>query len=276
MKIEKAVDFFDEELVRAGISNSRFVLRLLCREILGLDDSIIVRGSDCELSGDNWEKLRESIKRLVAGEPIDYVIGYRDSNGIRLKLDRSVLIPRPETEELIELVLDGESRHRIFADIATGSGIIACSLAKRLPDSKVYASDISPEALSLARQNALANGINSIIFLQGDNLTPVEPYLKEIEVIVSNPPYIKTGLLGSLESNVREYEPMLALDGGEDGIDFYRSFFSLLPEGKKVYMEIAEYAVDELSKLSENLVGYSYKFERDFYGLYRFMILYPV
>ena len=69
---------------------------------------------------------------------------------------------------------------------------------------------------------------------------------------------------------------MLALDGGEDGIDFYRSFFSLLPEGKKVYMEIAEYAVDELSKLSENLAGYSYKFERDFYGLYRFMILYPV
>jgi release factor glutamine methyltransferase len=263
-----------EKLDRAGIDGSRFIVRLLFRELLSLSDSEIIIGTT-EIPVRLCLSMDCAIDRLIDGEPLDYVIGRRNFLGVRLKVNSSVLIPRPETEELAQMVIDRERGSTVFADVATGSGAIACALASHLSHSHVLASDLSLAALEVAMENAAGNGLNNISFYHGNNLAALENSLEEIEVIISNPPYIRTSMLKSLDRQVAGYEPILALDGGSDGLDFYRDFFELLPEGKRVYLEIAEYSVEGLSDLAASLKGYEYSFEKDFYGSYRFMLLRP-
>lgn len=274
MKAKELLKNSIEKLDRAGIDGSRFIVRLLFRELLSLSDSEIIVGTT-EIPVRLCLSMDCAIERLIDGEPLDYVIGRRNFLGVRLKVNTSVLIPRPETEELAQMVIDRERGSTVFADVATGSGAIACALASHLSHSHVLASDLSLAALEVAMENAAGNGLNNISFYHGNNLAALENSLEEIEVIISNPPYIKTSMLKSLDRQVAGYEPILALDGGSDGLDFYRDFFELLPEGKRVYLEIAEYSVEGLSDLAASLKGYEYSFEKDFYGSYRFMLLRP-
>lgn len=274
MKAKELLKNSIEKLDRAGIDGSRFIVRLLFRELLSLSDSEIIVGTT-EIPVRLCLSMDCAIERLIDGEPLDYVIGRRNFLGVRLKVNTSVLIPRPETEELAQMVIDRERGSTVFADVATGSGAIACALASHLSHSHVLASDLSLAALEVAMENAAGNGLNNISFYHGNNLAALENSLEEIEVIISNPPYIKTFMLKSLDRQVAGYEPILALDGGSDGLDFYRDFFELLPEGKRVYLEIAEYSVEGLSDLAASLKGYEYSFEKDFYGSYRFMLLRP-
>ncbi|MFZ2829276.1 MAG: HemK/PrmC family methyltransferase [Mesotoga infera] len=274
MKAKELLKNSIERLDRAGIDGSRFIVRLLFRELLSLSDSEIIIGTT-EIPVRLCLSMDCAIDRLIDGEPLDYVIGRRNFLGVRLKVNTSVLIPRPETEELAQMVIDRERGSTVFADVATGSGAIACALASHLSHSHVLASDLSLAALEVAMENAAGNGLNNISFYHGNNLAALENSLEEIEVIISNPPYIKTSMLKSLDRQVAGYEPILALDGGSDGLDFYRDFFELLPEGKRVYLEIAEYSVEGLSDLAASLKGYEYSFEKDFYGSYRFMLLRP-
>ncbi|SSC12039.1 Protein-(Glutamine-N5) methyltransferase, release factor-specific [Mesotoga infera] len=274
MKAKELLKNSIERLDRAGIDGSRFIVRLLFRELLSLSDSEIIVGTT-EIPVRLCLSMDCAIERLIDGEPLDYVIGRRNFLGVRLKVNTSVLIPRPETEELAQMVIDRERGSTVFADVATGSGAIACALASHLSHSHVLASDLSLAALEVAMENAAGNGLNNISFYHGNNLAALENSLEEIEVIISNPPYIKTFMLKSLDRQVAGYEPILALDGGSDGLDFYRDFFELLPEGKRVYLEIAEYSVEGLSDLAASLKGYEYSFEKDFYGSYRFMLLRP-
>lgn len=274
MKAKELLKNSIERLDRAGIDGSRFIVRLLFRELLSLSDSEIIVGTT-EIPVRLCLSMDCAIDRLIDGEPLDYVIGRRNFLGVRLKVNTSVLIPRPETEELAQMVIDRERGSTVFADVATGSGAIACALASHLSHSHVLASDLSLAALEVAMENAAGNGLNNISFYHGNNLAALENSLEEIEVIISNPPYIRTSMLKSLDRQVAGYEPILALDGGSDGLDFYRDFFELLPEGKRVYLEIAEYSVEGLSDLAASLKGYEYSFEKDFYGSYRFMLLRP-
>lgn len=274
MKAKELLKNSIERLDRAGIDGSRFIVRLLFRELLSLSDSEIIVGTT-EIPVRLCLSMDCAIERLIDGEPLDYVIGRRNFLGVRLKVNSSVLIPRPETEELAQMVIDRERGSTVFADVATGSGAIACALASHLSHSHVLASDLSLAALEVAMENAAGNGLNNISFYHGNNLAALENSLEEIEVIISNPPYIRTSMLKSLDRQVAGYEPILALDGGSDGLDFYRDFFELLPEGKRVYLEIAEYSVEGLSDLAASLKGYEYSFEKDFYGSYRFMLLRP-
>ncbi len=274
MKAKELLKNSIERLDRAGIDGSRFIVRLLFRELLSLSDSEIIVGTT-EIPVRLCLSMDCAIERLIDGEPLDYVIGRRNFLGVRLKVNTSVLIPRPETEELAQMVIDRERGSTVFADVATGSGAIACALASHLSHSHVLASDLSLAALEVAMENAAGNGLNNISFYHGNNLAALENSLEEIEVIISNPPYIRTSMLKSLDRQVAGYEPILALDGGSDGLDFYRDFFELLPEGKRVYLEIAEYSVEGLSDLAASLKGYEYSFEKDFYGSYRFMLLRP-
>lgn len=274
MKAKELLKNSIEKLDRAGIDGSRFIVRLLFRELLSLSDSEIIVGTT-EIPVRLCLSMDCAIDRLIDGEPLDYVIGRRNFLGVRLKVNTSVLIPRPETEELAQMVIDRERGSTVFADVATGSGAIACALASHLSHSHVLASDLSLAALEVAMENAAGNGLNNISFYHGNNLAALENSLEEIEVIISNPPYIRTSMLKSLDRQVAGYEPILALDGGSDGLDFYRDFFELLPEGKRVYLEIAEYSVEGLSDLAASLKGYEYSFEKDFYGSYRFMLLRP-
>lgn len=163
------------------------------------------------------------LERRLGGEPIQYVTGEAEFYGLSFKVNREVLIPRPETEHLVEKVIElarGFERPRI-ADIGTGSGAIAVALASHLPDARIDATDQSAAALNVARANATSNGVaERVCFYEGDLLVPLAGKL--FDLIVSNPPYVAEADRDSLAVEVREYEPAQALFAGVDGLEIYR------------------------------------------------------
>jgi release factor glutamine methyltransferase len=187
------------------------------------------------------ERLGSKVRRLDRGEPLPYVLGVWEFFGLKLKLTPEVLIPRPETELLVELAQDWlrERPHRsLAADIGTGSGCIAIALAKAVPDLRLFAADISSGALKIARQNIKEHGLSErVSLLQADLLDPVH---NRFDLICANLPYIPTQRLRRLE--VYRYEPTTALDGGEDGLDvihrLIESAQTYLKPGGLVLLEI--------------------------------------
>lgn len=175
----------------------------------------------------------KSLVRRSAREPLQHVLGTQPFRRLTLQVSPCVLVPRPETELLVEEVLI-EIRSRnlkgpCVVDLGTGSGAIALSIAEELPEAKVYATDLSPEALAVARRNEQrCLGQSVVTFLEGDLFGALEGLKLEgrIEALVCNPPYVATDDLASLEPEVRDHEPSLALDGGADGLAFYRRLSS--------------------------------------------------
>jgi release factor glutamine methyltransferase len=166
-------------------------------------------------------ELRAFVERRRKGEPIQYITGEAEFYGLPFRVMRDVLIPRPETEHLVEKVLSlaGRFEQPRIADVGTGSGAIAVALAHELPHNPITATDISSRALAVAEENAKNNGV-AVRFLLGDLLAPVAE--ERFEIIVSNPPYVPTTDRATLSVEVREYEPALALFAGGDGLDVYR------------------------------------------------------
>jgi release factor glutamine methyltransferase len=184
--------------------------------------------------------------RVAAGEPVQYVVGRWEFRGHPMNVDRRALIPRPETEQLVQLVLDDPKLWRNPAprivDAGTGSGCIVVSLAKERPEGRYMATDISAEALELAKENAALNGVaDSIVFVQGELSDFLEPY--SVDAVVSNPPYIPSNLVDKLDVSVRDFEPRLALDGGSDGLDSLRQIAEeasmALREGGGLFLELS-------------------------------------
>jgi release factor glutamine methyltransferase len=174
------------------------------------------------------EAFAAGMKRILAGEPMDHVVGYSWFYGYKLIVNGDVLIPRPETEELCAHVL--AQMDYLFpqgklaaADVGTGSGAIAITLAKEEPRVQMTASEISEKALAVARENAVLNQAE-VEFVQGDMLTPLIEKGLQLDVLVSNPPYIPQE--ENIEASVRDYEPHVALFGGKDGLYFYRRIFA--------------------------------------------------
>ncbi len=173
----------------------------------------------------------------MSGEPIQYITGEAEFYGLPFRVTPEVLIPRPETEHLVEKVIELAANYpepRIV-DIGTGSGIIAVTVAHHLPHALIAATDLSSSALAIARENAKRNGVaGRIRFLEGDLLAPVSE--GQFEIVVSNPPYVPEADRGSLAVEVRDYEPALALFAGEDGLEVFRrlipaAFAALTPGG---------------------------------------------
>ena len=183
------------------------------------------------LTKEQEEILAYYLSLRAKGEPLQYILGESEFFGFRFKVDKRALIPRPETEILVEAVIKQFTSHKSqvtsqvkILDIGTGSGCIAVSLAKSLSNARVTALDISPEALELARENAVINGVlERIDFIQSDLLSPAA---KAFDIIVSNPPYVCSQEIDKLSPEVRS-EPRLALDGGNEGLDFYRRIIPL-------------------------------------------------
>jgi len=169
--------------------------------------------------------LQELIGRRTKGEPVAYLVGRKEFWSLSFEVSPAVMIPRPQTETLIEgalKVFPAESSPSVL-EIGTGSGAIAVALATELPRASIIATDISPDALSVAEKNATANGVNdSITFVEGDLLAAVKFPRKNFDLVISNPPYIPTGAIPLLPPGIRDYEPRIALDGGFDGLEFYR------------------------------------------------------
>ena len=172
------------------------------------------------------QQVERLAKRHLAGEPVAYLIGEWEFYGLPLDISESVLIPRPDTEVLVEQALSrlqGVSEPRIL-DLCAGSGCVGLALAKHLPGSRVVLGELDEGALRICRQNIRRNDLTGrVVSLQMNALEKPPAHLGEFDAIVSNPPYIPDGDIAGLDVSVRDYEPHLALKGGEDGLDFYRA-----------------------------------------------------
>lgn len=225
-------------LNRHGVEEAALNGQLLLQHLLGWSRTKLLLHwqepfpSELELE---WQKL---LGRRAAGEPVQYVTGMEGFFGLTFRVTPAVLIPRPETEILVQEILargkrlwpDGGSpgtEGPLAVDIGTGSGAIPVTLAVRCPGWRVAAVDISLPALEIARNNAVRNGVGDRIrFCEGDLLQPLIEEGTPVDILVSNPPYIPTEDLSDLQREVRDYEPRIALDGGQDGLDFYRRLVS--------------------------------------------------
>lgn len=223
------------------------------------------------------------IDRRAAGEPLQYILGSQEFMGLNFAVNPSVLIPRQDTETLVELALKraGEKKRSLsILDMCCGSGAIAVSMAHFLPKAKITACDISPEALEVARGNAARNGLNGRIEFRESDLFFMTKRKKTVRIkdsfdmILSNPPYIPTQDIDTLQTEVRDHEPIKALDGGSDGLDFYRriaedAFGSLKKDGL-MFLEIG---CDQAEAVTSLLSGAGYYSEievhKDLTGLDR-------
>ena len=215
--------------------------RIIATELLGFSQTTYYLKEPVTLSPTHEEQLTDALERLRRDEPIQYILGYSDFCGLRFSVAPGVLIPRPETSELVEWVANDERNAANILDIGTGSGCIAVSLAHKLPNAKVTAWDISPQALAIAQNNSTANGCN-VLFEQHDILAHT-PTAAQYDVIVSNPPYIKEVEKEAMENNVLAWEPHIALFVPDnDALLFYRAIASkaltMLHPGGHLYFEI--------------------------------------
>jgi len=234
-------DFFAQK----EIDSPRLTIELMLCEVLKVRRIDLYAQYDRPLKDAELKILREMTKRRAAREPLQYILGNTEFYGLPFEVKPGVLIPRPETEILVEAVVS-ENKNKSeevikILDIGTGSGCIAIALASRFPHAEVTATDISEEALDIARQNAQLNNIQNVTFLKSDILKDL-PEGAPFDLIVSNPPYIPTEEMVELEPELLQHEPKEALTDNADGFTFYKRFASvfkmLLKSEGKFYCEI--------------------------------------
>ena len=217
-------------LTAAGIADAAVDARYLVAHALGLDRAALLRAPERALDDEERHRLADLLARRTAREPISRIIGERAFHGLTLALNADTLDPRPDTETVIEVALaltqqimpqDGPLR---ILDLGTGTGAIALALLAALPDAEATATDISPLALEIARQNAQRHGLaNRIRFVRSHWLEEVRD---RYHLMVSNPPYIPSGEIAALAPEVARWDPQAALDGGPDGLEAYRAIFA--------------------------------------------------
>ena len=200
--------------------------QLLCH-VTGKSPDVILNEREMYASEDVCRSVEKGLKRLLQGEPLAYVLEEWEFYGLPLKVNPSVLIPRDDTcavsEMAIKKALFLEQDPRIL-DLCCGSGCIGLAIASRVKDARVTLADISPEALAVAKENVALNHLSGRVrCVAADALRPAFPFLGKFDMIVSNPPYITSAEMLELDASVKDYEPHLALFGGEDGLDFYRA-----------------------------------------------------
>lgn len=226
--LRRSTDF----LQRAGVARPRLEAELLISRALGVGRLGLYLQFDRPMAAKELERPRELVRRRARGTPTAYLLGEREFYGLAFRVGPGVLIPRPESELLVELALSRISQRpgpwRV-ADLGTGSGCLAITVAVKAAEAWVEATDISEEALEVARGNAQRHlVVDRVTFRPGSwaqVLTDREPF----DLVLSNPPYIARQELQGLEREVRDFEPLLALDGGEDGLDSYRELLPQLP-----------------------------------------------
>lgn len=217
--IRSVLAWTKEHLAGKGVENPRLETEWILAAALGVDRVGLYIDFEKPLTDPELAVIREMVSRRARREPLQYILGSQEFAGLDFLVTPAVLIPRHDTEILLEEALARLHGTGRLLDVGTGSGCLAITLASRLPGLSVTATDISPEALAVARENARRHGV-SLRFVEGDLFTPLEG--ERFSMIVSNPPYIPLPDFPTLQPEVREYEPRTALDGGEDGLSCYR------------------------------------------------------
>ena len=218
MKLAQALHEATEALRAAGIEDARLEAEVLLRHTLHLDRAHLYARLQEDLSAEGQVSFHSLVARRLAHEPTAYIIGQREFYGLDLETTPAALIPRPETELLVEeaIARAGRFERPLIVDVGTGNGAIAVALAVHLSQASLAAIDLSREALALAVRNARRHGVESrVSFLQADLLAPLA---QPTDIIAANPPYVSSGDWEALPPEIREHEPRAALDGGSDGL----------------------------------------------------------
>lgn len=262
MTVLEAIQKSAEFLGKRGVESPRLQTELLLAHLLKMPRMKLYLNFDRVLTVPETDALRDLIKRRGLREPLQHITGSTSFCGYEMTVNRHVLVPRPETELLAEAgwqFLATRPPESVTAlDLCTGSGCIAIALAAKCPPAKVVATDISAEALTLARQNANGNGVaERIEFLAGDGFAALATAAtRAFDLIASNPPYIPSAEIAALDPEVRDFDPRLALDGGDDGLVFYRRLAAgaaefLKPAGK-IMVEFGDGQADALKNIFES------------------------
>ncbi len=239
-------------LADRGVENPRLNAEHLLAHALGLKRMELYLQFDRGLTESERAPLRDLVKRRGAREPLQHILGTAEFHGRTFTSDKRALVPRPETEQLVELALELAKAHPTptLLDIGTGSGVIPLTLALELPAAKIHATDLSPDALALANENATRHQLTGrITFHQADLLPPGDT---KFDLIIANLPYIPTGEIAALSPEVR-HDPLTALDGGADGLDFIRRLIESAPDrltrGGALLLEIGAGQADAVNAL---------------------------
>ncbi|TCK05439.1 peptide chain release factor N(5)-glutamine methyltransferase [Phorcysia thermohydrogeniphila] len=259
-----------EILKERGIKTARLDAELLLAHSLGFSDRVkLYTEFDRPLTEEEVESYRKLIVRRAKGEPVAYITGKKEFYGFTFRVERGVLIPRPETELLVDVVLDylEGKEGKIIVDVGTGSGCIIITLCKLLKNKHRYiGTDISSIAIKVAEKNRRIHGCREVEFIKTDLLKGVEP---PVDVVVSNPPYVPIGDR-RLEESVRKFEPAVALFGGKDGLEVIRKLipqaYEKLKSGGLIALEVGKGQAEAVKELLEASGFRDVKFHRDLSG----------
>jgi release factor glutamine methyltransferase len=230
--IRRVVAWATEDLKKRGMSSPRLDVELLLGRVLSLDRVRLLIEADRPLDKAELARYREMHQRRRAGEPVAYLLGEREFYGRLFRVDPRVLIPRPDTETLVEVALERTRSLSLSArvlDLCTGSGCVAITLARERPTTRVLGADISPDALAVAAENALRLGAVTLDLIQSDLFSSLSPGRDRFDLITANPPYIAEPELSTLQVDIRSFEPQLALNGGPDGLALIRQIVAEAP-----------------------------------------------
>lgn len=243
-----------EMLDYAFVENAFFDARWLVEHALGIDSTKFALKKDKQVSKKDEVAFLALIRRRIAGEPLQYILGEWEFMGCPFKVGEGVLIPRPETELLADFAKNtlASKPNPIIFDLCSGSGCIAVSVASMFPKASVYAVEKSPEAFAYLKKNIKLNKVKNVTAVQGDVSDPNLFGSVTPDLILSNPPYVKSGEIPTLQKEV-QHEPAMALDGGEDGLEFYRILSQIwvkrLSRGGIMAVECGESQSDDVSQM---------------------------
>lgn len=272
--LQRSTDFLD----RNGVSNARRQAEYVISDALGIDRLQLYMEHDRPLVESELEDCRKKIIRRAQKEPVQYIHGEVEFFDCQIKVNSNVLIPRQETEILVEKIFETLKKDnpsgKILLDLCCGSGCIGISLKKKFPDLTVICSDLSDDALKMAKANAELNQVD-IIFLNGDLLKPLEG--KKVNYLVCNPPYISESEYQVLEDEVKKFEPKLALVGGKSGLEIYERLANEmdghLESASKIWFEIGHNQGSGVKNLFTSKIWKKAEVEKDWSGQNRFFFL---
>ena len=283
MTIKDIIIKYSKELETIS-DTPRLDVEILLEKALGDVDNLYIRlNLNKQVTKDEEELFKSLIDDRIKGRPIAYIVGNREFMGLDFYVKEGVLIPRPDTEPLVEELIElcSDKRNLNILDIGTGSGAITISLAKYLPNSNVTSFDMYDIPLEVGKINAINNHVDDrITFIKSDVFSAIENTNTQFDVIVSNPPYIPKKDIETLHTQVKDYEPYTALEGGDDGLDFYRKITEqsrkYLKENGILAYEVGHDQAQAVSKIMKDN-GYSKIYtKKDLQGIERVVIGYKL
>ena len=278
ISIAEALKRASQELDQSGVAEARREAGSLLSHVIARSRTFLISHAEDQLSEDEWESVEKAVARRAAGEPLQYITGTQDFFGRAFRVTPDVLIPRPETELLVEAALQVMNAGALICDVGTGSGCIAITLLCERSDACAVAVDISEAALEVARENAAERSVqNRVEFVRSDCFSALNESASEFDLIISNPPYVSANALPGLQREVRDHEPLIALSPGADGLTVIRRLLLDAPEfirgNGHLLMEIGFDQGETVQQLIDQNVWTLREIRPDLQGIPRIVVL---